>query len=591
MQIMAVKPIKSTFGKIGRRYASNYHNSRSGSNEFYAGGRNDQRRLSNGQIAKDINEMMSQHRHKMMLCDSRYIFQSFSSVSGAVNQKANYVYGGSWRLQSGSADNDFADAVEEDFKRLDRMFDIRGSSFSFRKNVWRGSKMLDVDGDFFVILTEQDGTQFPKLQFIESHKVGDWGDSASGYVTDSKKYAGRKIQAGVIYDDYMAPIAYRVKDDSRSAGWQDIPANNIVHFCDMEWYSQGRGIPSISNGVLDWYDLSETRDAQKVKVKSNSMLTMVESNESGTRDINREMMGMGGTSTAPATTYMDSGMVRVIKNGGSLKAHTSNDPSDGWMSFTKRIEQSAFYALGWRREMLDSSDVGGAGVRGFAADINKSIAARREVLESGYVRLAQYIIAKRAKMGAYTLPSDWWKVSFTRPPEFTVDEGRMRAADIEDLRAGLITATDIVQRRGQDFAEQLVIRAKEIKKINDCAAEYGIDAAELSRITRPGDIVAGQQSSEGGEDESSEAESDALNFTNLKAKFDAYGTGVRGGVITPQKEDEDAFRIEAGLPTMGTPVQEAWVEDGGYRRPITLQSGTESEQAIREQQSNTENND
>ena len=99
--------------------------------------------------------------------------------------------------------------------------------------------------------------------------------------------------------------------------------------------------------------------------------------------------------------YMDSGMIRIIKNGGSLKAHTANDPPEGWLKFTQLVEQSAFYALGWRREMLDSSAVGGAGVRGFSADINKSIAARRETLESGYKRIAQYIIAKRAKMGAY----------------------------------------------------------------------------------------------------------------------------------------------------------------------------------------------
>ena len=110
----------------------------------------------------------------------------------------------------------------------------------------------------------------------------------------------------------------------------------------------------------------------------------------------------------------------------SLKAHTANDPPEGWLKFTQLVEQSAFYALGWRREMLDSSAVGGAGVRGFSADINKSIAARRETLESGYKRCAQYIIAKRAKMGVYSLPKDWWKVTFTKPAEFTVDEGRMR---------------------------------------------------------------------------------------------------------------------------------------------------------------------
>lgn len=487
---MAVSPLKSTYGRTGANSA--YHPYRSGSSEFYAGGRNDQRRLPNRDVAKDIADMMTANRHKMMLCDSRYIYQSFSSIAGAVKQKANYVYGGSWRLQSLSADTDFALAVEEDFKRLDMMFDIRGSNFGFRKNIWRGSKLLDVDGDFFVVLTEQPETGFPKLQYLESHRVGDWGDCRDGFIADNPAHNGRRILTGVIVDDYMAPVAYRVKDDSRVKGFQDIPANSVVHFTDMEWFSQGRGTPTIAAAILDWYDLSETRDAQKMKQKINSILTLVESTESGTRDIGRNALGIGGGADAPATTYMDSGMIRIIKNGGSLKAHTANDPPEGWMKFTKLVEQSAFYALGWRREMLDSSEVGGAGVRGFSADINKSIAARRETLESGYKRCAQYIIAKRAKMGVYKLPKDWWKVSFTKPAEFTVDEGRMRKADIEDLRAGLTTATNIVERRGDDYNDVIIQRNKEVAFNKKTAKEFGNEPSEISILTKPGDVPATQ---------------------------------------------------------------------------------------------------
>ena len=585
---MAVDPVKSSYGKASIRYAPG-NTLRSGSSEFYSGGRNDQRRLNTKNLSQDIADMMTAHRHKMMLGDSRYIYQSFSSIAGAVKQKANYVYGGSWRLQSLSTDTSFAAAVEEDFVRLDQMLDLRGANFGFRKNIWRGSKLLDVDGDFFVILTEQPDTGFPKLQFIESHRVGDWGECGDGYVNDSTAYAGRRILTGVIVDDYMAPIAYRIKDDSRKRGFQDIPANSMVHFTDMEWFSQGRGTPTIAAAILDWYDLSETRDAQKMKQKINSILTLVESTESGTRDIGRNALGIGGGDSAPGTTYMDSGMIRIIKNGGSLKAHTANDPPEGWLKFTQLVEQSAFYALGWRREMLDSSSVGGAGVRGFAADINKSISARRETLESGYKRLARYIIAKRAKMGAYTLPEDWWKVSFTKPAEFTVDEGRMRKADIEDLRAGLITATDIVERRGSNYDDVVIQRAKELSTLKQIAEDYGHQLTDISILTKPGDIAPEKEESE----DVVEHKKQVLNFETLKAKFDSYGVGVRAGSITPQTDDELSFRQEAGLPPVGAAVKGAWEKDGGYRRPITLQSGAESQAEISEADKNTnpDNND
>jgi hypothetical protein len=570
---MAVKPIKRPRKKYSPG-ATNY-NSRSGTREFYAGGRNDQRRLTTQQLAKDIQDMMTANRHKMMLCDARYIYQSFSSVAGAVKQKANYVYGNSWRLQSHSADLEFAQAVQDDFKNLDHFFDIRGSNFSFRKSIWRGSKALDVDGDFFAILTEQEGTGFPKIQFIEAHQVGDWGSISDGMVTDSSAYNGLKICAGIILDEYNAPIAYRVKDDSRALGFQDVPANSMVHFMDTEWFSQSRGQPAIAAAVLDWYDLSETRDAQKVKTKVNSILTLIESNESGTRDSARNLMGLDQGQNTPATTYMDSGMIRIIKNGGSLKGHTVNDPPEAWQKFTKTVEQSAFYALGWRREMLDSSDVGGAGVRAFQGDINKSIKLRCECLNYGFKRIAQYIISKRAKQGAYSLPEDWWKVSFTAPAEFTVDEGRMRAADIEDLRAGLTTATNIMERQGRNFEDELMQRPQELVKMKEIAEQHGLDYRELSLITRPGDIVPGP--TDAPSEEALQQESNRLNFETLKAKFDSYGVGVRAGSITPQFQDEEAFRVEAGLPAISQPVQEAWNEDGGYRRPITLQSGKQAE--------------
>lgn len=56
----------------------------------------------------------------------------------------------------------------------------------------------------------------------------------------------------------------------------------------------------------------------------------------------------------------------------------------------------------------------------------------------------------------------------------------------------------------------------------------------------------------------------------LKSRLDAYGVGVRAGAITPQPEDEGALRTEMGLPPMSEAAQEAWEEDHGVRRPITL---------------------
>ena len=601
---MAIKPIKllPKIKKITSGVASFW--GRGGTNEFYPGGADDQRRFGRGKLARDIAELMVENRQKMLLGDSRYIYQSFSTVSGAVKQKANYVYGNAWRLQSFSANTEFAMAVEEDFVKIDRLLDTRGSAFSFRKSAWLGSKTIDVDGDYFIVLTENAKTGFPKLQYLEAHRVGSFGLNGGHTVTDGR-YKGMRIFAGVIVDEYMQPIAYRVQDESNKDGHRDVNANSMIHVGDLEWFSQSRGQPSVAAAILDWYDLAETRDAEKIAEKVNSALTLVESNESGRQDMGNSIVNPSpGSDGRLQTQLMDSGLIRYIKNGGSLKAHQSNRPSDQWLNFTKLVESSAFYALGWRREMLDSSAIGGAGVRGFAADINKSIASRCEIIEAGMKRAAMYVIAKRAKQGVYgELPEDWWKFGFTKPAQFTVDEGRMRAADIADLRAGLTTEDHIVEARGMNYEELVRKRAANVVMKKRIAEENGLNPVELGTTAMPGDPVelVEDETGEVVTDEEGEVVTDDngeatlamksdLDFATLKAKFDSYGVAVRAGSITPQKSDEDAFRSEAGLPEMSQSVTDAWTQDGGYRRPITLRSGSESQADIETAETQTEEN-
>jgi hypothetical protein len=61
------------------------------------------------------------------------------------------------------------------------------------------------------------------------------------------------------------------------------------------------------------------------------------------------------------------------------------------------------------------------------------------------------------------------------------------------------------------------------------------------------------------------------DIEKLKGLLDAYGVGVRAGVITPCLEDENSFRAMLGLEAAPPEVVEAWEEQGGIRIPVTLQ--------------------
>jgi len=558
---MAANPIK-----IFKARAKSVWYSFFGNDSAYPTASTSAQRNAQGEMNGDMLDLMSRNKTLLLRNDARYIYTSNSTVSGAVKQKAGKIYGESWRFQSHSEDKDFVKLVEADMEAIDGLIDIRGPQFSFRRNVKIESKALDVDGDFFVLLTETE-SGFPRLQWIEAHRIGQTLYTNEDSV-EKGTYKGLKIKNGIIYNEFGAEVAYRVLTNN-GEDFRDVSARDMIHVTDPDWFSQGRGIPAIASGMLDWYDLAEVRDYEKIGQKVNAALTLKETNETGKADTaSRIINGTRGASAAPfQSELMAGGTIRYLKNSGKLEAHESNRPSDGFLKFSDKIEASAFLGMEWRREMLDSSSVGGAGVRAFQRDINDSINDRVEILARFRKRMAIYVIAKRAKQGIYTLPVDWYKCGFTKPREFTVDDGNSRKADREDLRAGVASEVEILQKRGHDPIEFIRKRAEFLKQRKLIAKDHGLEDSELGTVSMPGDTVEG---GEADTEEEAEHKSQVLQFETLKAKFDSYGIGVRAGAMTPQESDEAEFRASAGLPPIGKAVKGAWAEDKGYRRPITL---------------------
>ena len=163
---MAIKPIQTLRGArdgIKRLFSRN--------SNAYPTAASSVQRIAQGDQNADMLDLMTRHKERLLRSDARYVFTSNSTVSGAVMQRAGKVYGSSWRFQSHSKDPDFVKAVEEDMRKLDTMLDIRGAQYSFRRNVKIESKALDVDGDFFILLTETKNG-FPQLQYLEAHRIG-----------------------------------------------------------------------------------------------------------------------------------------------------------------------------------------------------------------------------------------------------------------------------------------------------------------------------------------------------------------------------------------------------------------------------------
>ena len=72
----------------------------------------------------------------------------------------------------------------------------------------------------------------------------------------------------------------------------------------------------------------------------------------------------------------------------------------------------------------------------------------------------------------------------------------------------------------------------------------------------------------------------------IRTLIEAYGIGVRGGVLTPCLADENWFRKLIGLEEAGESVIAEWERSNGVRLPITLQKGLTDNQGGTQQVTN-----
>jgi len=70
------------------------------------------------------------------------------------------------------------------------------------------------------------------------------------------------------------------------------------------------------------------------------------------------------------------------------------------------------------------------------------------------------------------------------------------------------------------------------------------------------------------------------NAETVRMIIDAYGIGVRAGVITPCLSDEQSFRKMLSLPPAPKEVEEDWAATKGVRKPITIQQEANDSTAV-----------
>lgn len=437
-----------------------------GTNSVFAGANRSPRRANvPGAGPRDASLDLTPGVRSELVRRSRYLVRNSGFLREIVDSMALYSVGDGIMPQATSPDAGWNRQAETYFNRWGRHADITG-----RHNLVQCQhlvcKAVDTDGEVFVHKTLVDGQL--KIQLIETHRIGD--DSDSEQMID-----------GVRISPQGCPLAYRMLLDNGT--FVDLPAQEVLHVFDPDSISQVRGYPRLQHSINHMLDEMELLALEKHAVKANSdvarVLTTARTNmDDGDYRIGDVTQSEGSDSAALQKIL--GGKLVKIQPGETLQPYESSRPSPTFTGFLDHLRRDSAQGLLPYEFAADSSKIGGAGVRLVVAKADRRFSARQNLLIDRMLRpLWLYVIGHAITTGKLPAVENWTEVNFTTPRRITVDAGREAQQNRADVQAGLKTISDHYAELGMDFNVELENRAREMKRVQDIAKQYGLDPRDL----------------------------------------------------------------------------------------------------------------
>jgi capsid protein len=399
---------------------------------------------------------------------SRYMHKNSGFMRELVANMAIYSTGDGIRVQAQSPKPEWNRAAEAYFALWSARCEVT-RRFSFEECQALVCRGMDIDGEYFIHKT-RDAEGEPRIQLIESHRIGD-------------DYGSKDTIDGVGLDAWGAPVFYRVLEDSSKT--RDLPAEAILHIHEPEWAGGVRSHPTIQHSINHVLDEMELLALEKHAVKDNADVSRVLKTARGEIDDNGDfVVGGAGTSNDPSDPVslqrIVGGKLVALKPDESLDSFQSNRPSPTFTGFLEHLRRDSALGMIPFEFAADSSKVGGAGVRLIVAKADRRFSFRQMILERRLIRpVWAYVIGDAIARGLLPPIAEWWKISSVPPKRVTVDAGREAQQNRADVEMGLKTLSDHFQELGADFGEEIERRASDAKLILDTALKYGVPVEML----------------------------------------------------------------------------------------------------------------
>ncbi len=422
--------------------------------KFIDGSRRRYNRRWQTNVAKDFDELISEVDYSTILSGSRRLYGNHGVVKGVIQQKATYAVGQAFLPQFQGTNKDWKREATEWLLKFYQVADVKG--FDLQTVLYLTSVTIDRDGDAFILFTETN-SGYPQIQCIPSHQIG---QRISVKRVTSGKFKGLKIRKGVITAKNGRPVAYRVLGETE-ADDQDIPAQDMIHVYDPEYFEQSRGLGLFSHAINQFRDMADSTEKEMMAQLLLASIAFVEHNpEGGPDEFNLNSTTLDGT---PSCETYEDGTIKFFKSGDGSKLEAVNNsrPSVEYQAFHDRLERVAIVGTGWPKALLDAAQGNGTADRIALRQGQRAVEDRQSLLMPVILRIVNYAISKAIKLKLVSFDPEFYRWSFSTPPFLSIDFGKDSSAIREEYKLGLRNLTDILAEQGKSLDDHLHQRATE----------------------------------------------------------------------------------------------------------------------------------
>ena len=379
---------------------------------------------------------------------------------------------------------------------------------------------------------------------------------------------GNRIVMGKELNRYDEAIAYHLLGDHPGETYKSygkkrtrVPADQIIHRFYRNRAEASHADPLITSAIIQLRHLEKYEEAESIAARISASSTVAIERDSsmpyeGDEYFDQELTPGGKWDLEPG------------EKATLLNPTHPNANYDGFRSGVLK-GVSAGLLMSYPTLAQDYGGVNYSSLRESKLNIKALTKCYRRLnIENEEEPIFRAWLGTALRTGAIKLPAsnfnNFAKGSFTGAGFEWVDPAREISALKTELEIGATSLSRAVKERLGVSLDVIIAERKR-----------DAEAFEKAGLPVPVEINPNPIAIQSGNSDMPSVE----GLINIKEQADTYGVGVRAGMITAQKTDEENFREKAGLPQMSPEAEDAWKEDGGIRRPVTLQSQTAFEAA------------